>query len=83
MSLFDIYQKLKNNSNMNEEEEEEKIYMYVDSRETDSVSTTHYGSNKKSMCYGFCLNGEQCKNFSSHGGLCPVHKYQKIAHLNI
>ena len=82
MSLFDIYQKLKNNSNMNEEEEE-KIYMYVDSRETDTVSTTQYGSNKKSMCYGFCSNGEQCKNFSSHGGLCPVHKDQKIAHLNI
>ena len=50
MSLFDIYQKLKNNSNMNEQEEE-KTFMYIDSRETDSVSTTHCVNNKQSKCF--------------------------------
>lgn len=81
MSLFDIYQKLKNNSNMNEQEEK-KTYMYVDSHETNTVSTTQYGSNKQSKCFGICTDGTVCNNFSSHNGLCYVHKDQKIAYFN-
>tara|TARA_B100001248_G_C27253301_1_gene394836 strand:+ start:85 stop:342 length:258 start_codon:yes stop_codon:yes gene_type:complete len=84
MSLFDIYQKLKKNSNMDEqeEEEEEKTFMYIDSRETDSVSTTHCVNNKQSKCFGICSDGTLCNNFSSHNGLCYVHKDQKIAYFN-